>query len=115
MIIKNQDRAYETRPQMRGGEGAAQVALVDEVQSQAAKCRLLGTITLEPGSSIGHHVHEGECEMFYILRGEALVSDDDAQHRLSPGDTLITPSGHGHSIACAGGETLEFVAVIVLE
>ena len=35
------------------------------------KSRLIGVITLEPGCSIGAHIHENEEEVFYIMEGTA--------------------------------------------
>jgi len=113
MIVRANETNLEKREAMRGGDGAALLSTVGGIGLAAEKCRLMGTITLEKGCSIGYHEHHGECEIFYIIKGEALVSDKGSETCLRPGDYLITASGSGHSIACAGEETLQFVAVII--
>ena len=62
---------------------------------------------------IGYHVHETDAELFYILKGTGTYSDNGEIVTLHPGDVAICATGQGHSIANAGDEVLEFVALIV--
>ena len=75
--------------------------------------RLFAKMTLEPGCSIGWHEHHGESETFYILAGAARYCDNGEWVTLRAGDCAYTPSGEGHSIANAGTQPLEFMALIV--
>jgi mannose-6-phosphate isomerase-like protein (cupin superfamily) len=98
---------------MRGGEG---VAIVESLLTPAElyeKGRLFAKITLQPGSSIGYHVHEGEMEAFYIVNGEAEFLDKEGAVKLSPGDSTLTQSGEGHSIKNVSDTPLEFIALIL--
>lgn len=67
-----------------------------------------------PGGSIGYHPHLGEEEIYYILRGEAIVNDNGDVCKLGPGDAVLTGGGASHSIENSGKENLEFIAVISL-
>lgn len=58
-------------------------------------------------------VHEQDAELFYILAGTGVYSDDGTETDVRAGDVAICETGHGHSIANTGEDTLEFVAVIV--
>ena len=58
-------------------------------------------------------MHEQEAELFYILAGTGVYSDDGTETDVWAGDVAICETGHGHSIANTGEDTLEFVAVIV--
>ena len=58
-------------------------------------------------------VHEQEAELFYILAGTGVYSDDGTGTDVRAGDAAICETGHGHSITNTGEDTLEFVAVIV--
>ena len=82
--------------------------------------------SLEPGGSIGYHVHEGESETYYILNGTAEFSDNGNivtltdgsvvyvnRDPLKAGDVAYTPDGEGHGIRNVGEDTLHFIALIL--
>lgn len=113
MIKKQSDFAKEVRHEMRGGQGDVEFEHIwkpgEEMKSHT---RLFSKIILRPGCSIGHHVHENEEEVFFILKGRAQVDDNGIQKVLETGDTILTVGGEGHSIAALGNEPLELLAVI---
>ena len=113
MITRKEDMTLDVRENMRGGNGAAKLmALSTELPG---KMRLFSTIRLEPGCSIGYHVHEGEAEMFYFVEGTGRVQDDDKIIDVKAGDSMATFSGHGHSVENTGDVDLVLVAAIVLD
>ena len=67
---------------------------------------------LEPGSSIGYHKHEGNCEMIFIVEGEGKVLFDDGEEAVKPGMVHYCPEGHSHSLINNGSENLIFYAVV---
>ena len=108
---------YQTKynEKMRGGEG---VAVIEELLTPSElydKGRLFAKITLGPGCSIGHHIHEGEMEVFFIVSGQAELSDNGETVTLAPGDTALTQSGEEHSVKCVGDTPLEMVALILFK
>lgn len=115
MIRKSSEYKVDLREHMRGGDGTVKIenfASADELNS---KGRLFGKIILEPGCSIGYHVHEHDAELFYIIRGTAQYTDGDKTVTVSAGDTTVCPAGTGHSIANSSDETVELIALIVYE
>ena len=100
---------------MRGGDGSIILMNIADKADLYNKGRLYARMIIKPGCSIGYHVHESEKEIFHILSGTALYDDNGSQTELSPGDTAVTPAGHGHSIANRGVEDLELIALIILE
>lgn len=114
MFFKSGSAGSEVRSQMRGGKGDTQL-LYHVREGLPAKCRMLADIRLEPGSSIGYHIHEGETEIYLIKSGVARIMDDDTEVIAHPGDSVATHSGHGHSVESVGGEALVLTAVIILE
>ena len=114
MIKRKKDFRKETRTEMRGGNGTVKFERVwergTELKSQA---RLFSRLILDPGVSIGWHIHENEEEIFLVLEGRALVSDNGREEILETGDSIITQSGEGHSVACLGDTPLVLLAVIV--
>jgi mannose-6-phosphate isomerase-like protein (cupin superfamily) len=100
---------------MRGGEGKVTIESLLTPAELYEKGRLYAKLTIEPGCSIGYHVHEGEMESYYILSGEALVSDNGENVTLHAGDSVWTPSGEGHSAKNTGDTPLEMIALILFK
>ncbi|NLO99293.1 MAG: cupin domain-containing protein, partial [Clostridiaceae bacterium] len=71
-------------------------------------------ITLEPGCSIGSHVHDQEEEIYYILSGTGTVNDNGVVKNVGPGDAIKTGDGESHSISNNGDVPLVFLAAIIL-
>ena len=114
MIRRLDECKVEYREHMRGGDGTAQITnFIAGAEELNGKGRLFSKLTLQPGCGIGYHVHETDAELFYILTGTAVYSDNGEMVTLNPGDVAICATGQGHSIANAGVEVLEFVALIV--
>jgi len=103
----------ETREAMRGGKGSVQIAHVDVPLPPTI--RLLATITLAPGCSIGEHTHVDETEVFRFLSGAGSVLDDGERISIQAGDTMLTPSGHSHAVENDGMEDLVFLASIIID
>ena len=78
--------------------------LLDEKQLNG-KCGLYAEVTLEPGCSLGFHMHYGESETYYILTGEG--------EYVKAGDITFTPDGRGHGLANTGNTDLVFMALII--
>ena len=114
MIRKAENCAVELREHMRDGDGTVKLTgFIASPEELNGKGRLFSKITLEPGCSIGYHVHEDDGELFYILSGTAEYSDNGSVETVTAGDVTICPPGTGHSIANRGTETVELVALIL--
>ena len=113
----NRESSYQAQvnEKMRGGDGVTKIEHLLTADELNNKGRLFAKITLEPGSSIGHHVHEGEMEAFFIISGKAEYNDNGEILTLYPGDTTHTPNGAGHGIKSIGSMPLEFIALILFE
>lgn len=114
MLKRAKDMKEEIREQMRGGMGSVKITHVFQQEELGGRCRLLAKLTLEPGASIGKHVHENEEEIFYIMQGTARVDDNGTQVVLGSGDALLTGDGKSHGVENIGHDLLEIVAVILL-
>ena len=114
MIRKKEECNIEYREHMRDGDGTVKLTnLIVSPEELCNKGRLFSRITLEPGTSIGYHVHEKDSELFYILNGTAEYNDGGEVKTVSAGDVTICPPGTGHGIANRTEETVDLVAVIV--
>jgi mannose-6-phosphate isomerase-like protein (cupin superfamily) len=103
----------EVRERMRGGTGSVEIRHVFRREELGGGARLFARLSLPPGSSIGHHVHDAEEEVFYILAGRGVVTEDGVATEVGPGDAVLTGGGGGHALENRGTEPLELMAVIL--
>ena len=112
MKITKAQQKDEVREHMRDGDGSVLIHHIVQGEDLPANCRLIARITLEPGCSIGEHMHASEAEIYHILSGYAEMTDEGKAIQMQPGDTCVT-SNASHSIRCAGSEPVEFLATII--
>ncbi len=113
MIKRKDDMKRTVKVHMRDGDGQVVVTELLSKGEYNGASRLLATLTLEPGCSIGEHEHINEEEVFYVVQGEASYYDNGEWKTLNPGDSCICLGGQSHSIANRSDKTLVVVAVIL--
>ncbi len=113
MIKRNANMKTALKENMRGGDGTVKITEILEAGEYKGKSRLVGVITLEPGCSIGTHVHENEEEIFYIIDGTATYNDNGETVLLNKGDSCLCLGGEEHSIANRTDSTVKVFAVIL--
>lgn len=99
MVKSSKDMKENIREAMRGGDGRVICKDFLSKGEYDGSARLFSTLTLEPGCSIGKHVHENEEEVFYVLNGIADYDDNGTVVKMYPGDSCICRAGEAHSIA----------------
>ena len=113
MVLRANNREAAIEMGAEGGKGKL---VLDKLTNSAVKpsnVTLYAHAKLEPGASVGYHVHRGESEMYYILSGKGLYSDNGTAREVVAGDVTYTLDGEGHSLENAGSSILEFIAFIV--
>lgn len=113
MIKRKENMSVAVRENMRGGDGSVIITDILNSDEYKGKCRLLGVITLEPGCSIGEHIHENEEEVFYIIEGTATYNDNGEIKTLNEGDSCVCLGGEKHSIANKTDSVVRVFAVIL--
>lgn len=113
MIKRKENMKTAVRENMRGGDGSVKITDILDAGEYNGKSRLIGVITLEPGCSIGAHVHENEEEVFYIMEGTATYNDNGETVTLYEGDSCVCLGGEEHSIANRTGSAVKVFAVIL--
>ena len=113
-MIRRKDKATVVRKQMFGGAGEAVMRqLLNGDGEMYGKGRVFNHLFLAPGAEIGWHVHHGDGETYYILRGRGEYSDNGRLTTVEPGDVTFTDDGEGHSLKAVGDEPLEAIALIL--
>lgn len=114
MIKKAEECKVEYREHMRDGDGTVMITnFIDSPEELNNKGRLYSRLTLNPGCSIGFHIHDKDAELFYIMKGTGVYNDNGEEKIVTAGDVTVCPTGTGHGIANKSDEVLEVIAVIV--
>jgi len=77
--------------------------------------RVFAHIVLEKDCGVGYHVHNGDGEIYYILKGEAEYNNNGTLVTVRAGDVTHTAPGEGHGIVNHNEEPLEMIALILFE
>ena len=114
MIKRSTEMTDNVKVNMRGGDGQVSIREILLKGEYKGNARLVGTITLEPGCSIGAHVHENEEEIFYIIKGTATYNDNGETVLLGEGDSCLCLGGQEHSIANRMAEGMVQLFAVIL-
>lgn len=106
MILDYHSMPFEDFPNFKGGEKKMRAQMFFD-----GKVRILHGI-LEPGASIGEHLHETNAEIMFILNGEGTIIDDGVPSPVQAGQCTYCPKGHRHSLVNTGTRDLEFYAAV---
>lgn len=66
---------------------------------------------LEPGASIGQHVHEGDEELYVILAGQGVMKVDGVEQPVQAGDMCLTRHGHSHDLTNGMEGPMHFLVI----
>lgn len=113
MICRSGESQLILKPKMFAGEGTARLNELFKKGEYAGQCRLMGTLTLEPGCSVGEHTHQNDEELIFIISGRCEYSDDGVVTTLSAGDAALTVGGHSHAIRNLSNENCVYLAVVL--
>lgn len=115
MVRKNSSAKYVEK-KMFDGEGTARMRLILENNAEMYdKGRVFNHLYLEPGCEVGWHIHQGDGETYYILKGVGEYNDNGTVVTVYPGDVTFVDDGEGHSLKNTGTETLEAIALILFK
>jgi len=114
MIRRNEDKRVEVKERPFGGDGQITIrSLLNDPEEMYHKGRVFAHTTLQPGCSIGFHVHKGESETYYIINGIAEFNDNGTMTTVRKGDVTFTGAEQGHGIRNIGSEPLDIIALIL--
>ena len=80
------------------------------VLEDAADCKVK-RLTVEPGQRLSYQRHQHRAEHWVVVTGEALVTLDGTDHRLTVGQAIDIPKGAAHRVANPGTRELAFIEV----
>jgi quercetin dioxygenase-like cupin family protein len=109
-------RAGEAAPAVPDGwaghsDGYRRWSVVDEASTPAAVHTGFGVCELDPGGTVGAHVHSFE-ESFHVLDGEVVVETGDSATLLRAGDYGLVPVGVAHAWRNAGSHVARWADML---
>ncbi len=113
MLRKVNEIEELTMEKARGGKGTMLTKVLVHESELCNKGRMFNHSTLKPGCSVGYHIHRGDMEIYYILKGEGTYNDNGIECNVSAGDVTLCTDGESHGLENTGTEDLEFIAVIL--
>ena len=90
----------------KGGKGA-----LDTRNSVDDKVRIMYS-TLRPGASSGLHTHENNCEVVYVISGEATFNYDGQMETVRVGQCHYCPMGHSHYMENLTDHDVVYLAIV---
>ena len=115
MLFKSGELKQVVMEKPRGGPGRmeSRYAIQRGGSPEGSAFQLLAVMTLPPGSGMGYHQHVEDEEVYVILSGKGIFSDNGQEKEVGPGDMALTLKGESHGITNIGGEPLVFLAAVV--
>ena len=113
MIKRESEIGTKIMHELQKGNGDVEFHMFMTREEAYGAGRTFARVVFKPGTSIGVHEHHGEFEGYYILKGQALVTDNGREEILALGDYHMCKDGDSHGIACYGDEPLEIIALII--
>lgn len=106
MIINFNDIQENVITAFKGGKGELATRNFIDQQNKIMMSRL------KPGASSGHHIHEGNSEIVYIISGNGHFVFDEDIEQVSAGSVHYCPMGHSHSMYNDGDSDLVYLAIV---
>lgn len=114
MVNRSENMPVRIEENFRGGTG--EVIIKDlTAGKKPGSVRDCNEMTLFRGCSVGFHSHNGVGEVIYVLYGEGVYSDGEAETHVRAGDALVCFDGEGHAIRNEREAPLKILAFIVAE
>ena len=113
MIRRSDEKTVDVRKMFDGAGEAVMHRILNGADEMYGKGRVFSHLHLKPGCEVGWHVHQGDGETYYILRGRGLYNDNGTEVEVGPGDVTFVDSGEGHALLNNGEEELEAIALIL--
>ena len=112
MIIRAQSTRTFDIEECHGGAGAVTCReIMGDYDKASPGFKYVHEDILEPGVSIGEHLHQGDEEIYWVLEGEGTFTLDGETFRVSAGDVCLTRDGQRHSLVNSGSSPMRLLVV----
>ncbi|SHJ14946.1 cupin domain-containing protein [Parasporobacterium paucivorans] len=112
-MIKRREDLTAIPRNIQGGNGEVMMIPFLTQEEFRGKGRVFSKMILKPGVSIGNHLHEGDFEGYYILKGKGKIIDNGREAEVYEGDFALTDDGESHALINDTQEDLEIIALLL--
>lgn len=113
MIRRDAERSVAKTCLFNGQGEVVMHKILNTPEELYGKGRVFSHVVLEKGVEIGWHIHHGDGETYYILKGVGEYNDNGTVVELYPGDVAFVDEGEGHSLINRHDEPLEVIALVL--
>lgn len=113
MVRQQKDQKVTAGPIRNGIGDVENRSILNGAEEMYGKGRMFSILTIDPGNSIGKHVHSGDNEIFYVLSGSGEYDDNGTLVNVERGDTMVCNDGEAHGFVNTGKEPLVLAALIL--
>ena len=113
MYFMKDEQAHEIKSNLKGGTGDLDFRHIVPPEMLYGAGNFICVATFEPGQSIGLHGHTENYEIYFILEGEATVTDNGEERILYPGDSEICANGGTHSICNKSDKPIKVLGMVL--
>lgn len=113
MIRYNADMRRMAEDDPADGKGHMTAKTLFTPEEMNGKTGMFAVVTLEPGSTVGEHLHTDECEVYYILSGKAVMIEDGKRYPVCAGDAELCSVGHTHGMENDSPDPVVFLAIMI--
>ena len=113
MIRRSSEKTVAVRKMFDGQGQSVMNQILNGADEMYGKGRVFSHVVLEKDCEVGWHIHHGDGETYYVLKGKGEYNDNGNVITLYPGDVAFVDDGEGHSIINRDDEPLEMIALIL--
>ena len=113
MVRRENERTVDIKKLFDGNGQARMCRILEDADEMYGKGRVFSHLYLEEGCEVGWHIHHGDGETYYIIKGNGEYSNNGELVNVGPGDVTFVDDGEGHSLKNTGKGTLEAIALIL--
>ena len=113
MLNRAKEQKTDELVKLRGGEGTIIRRTLIAPEDSCGKFKMCAVLTVEPGCSIGEHIHMPDAEFCYLMEGELVIADGGKEYTVYPGDAWMCGDGAGHYTKNCSDKKAVFMAIVV--
>lgn len=114
MLRKREEMKNVFKEHLYGGDGfITAFSTIKSPEDLNNHATALSVLTLQPGSEIAYHQHQGDMEVYFLLSGSGIFYDNDNRVPMEKYDAGFTYDGEYHGFMNTGDVPAEVLCLIL--
>lgn len=112
MLIRRIAGSVRQFEQCHGGGGVVHCTeMLADYEKRDGGFKFFHDNIIEPGASIGEHMHTVDEEIYFIVEGSGRMVIDGQTWEVGPGDMCLTRRGHRHALTNTGVTAMRLLVI----